>query len=161
MSYRPVISIYYEGRIMDCIYCRNFSEKGLVLTALFYAGYLESCRTEKEVKRRLFGKWRNWPDAAYDEASKEIEEWSDRTIQVDLTSRCIFAGAGPRTREKLAERKEPDLSRARRLFSDKAPLLTGETKISFESMDLKAVRRQPFFYAMLKDQWRRIGEEAA
>ena len=161
MSYRPTVSIYFNGKIMDCIYCRNYSEKSLVLTTMFYAAYLSSCRTEGEVKRRLFGPRKNWPGHYYDEASRDIESWSECPMQVDLTNRCIFYGIGPHTAEDLAGRAEPDLSRAHKLFSDKRPLLTLHTKIPFEMMDLAEIRRQPFFYSMLQEQWRKMGEANA
>ena len=104
---------------------------------------------------------KNWPGHYYDEASRDIESWSECPMQVDLTNRCIFYGIGPHTAEDLAERAEPDLSRAHKLFSDKRPLLTLHTKIPFEMMDLAEIRRQPFFYSMLQEQWRKMGEANA
>ena len=153
MSYRPTVTVYYDGRCIACTYCRNYLEKGLVKVAVFYAAYLDTCRSEKEVRHRLFGRPDAWPDAGYDEASRDLESWSDKPVLVDLTARCIYVSAGALSSREVSRLREIDLTRASKLFDDDDPLLREGTRISFETMDLNAVRRLPYYRAYCRALW--------
>ncbi len=110
MSYRPTISVYLRGKIIDIGYYRNWRDKYLFLEAMAIAAFFGDCRTREEYLSRRYGAG----DVCYsvypvvfnssEESLKELEGCSEMPVLVDLTARCIYAAAGALPAEKLAEK---------------------------------------------------------
>lgn len=110
MSYRPTISVYLEGNIIDIGYYRNWSDKYLFYEAMAIAAFLGDCRTREEYLSRRYGAG----DIAYsvspevfdssEDSLKELEECSEMPVLVDLTSRCIYTATHTLPEEELQNR---------------------------------------------------------
>lgn len=53
MSFRPTISIYLDGHIIDCGYYRNWSERDLASECVRLVRLLDGCGTRHDVMERL------------------------------------------------------------------------------------------------------------
>ncbi len=55
MSFRPTISVYINGHIVDIGYYRNWDEKSLLYEAVAIAALYEDCRSAEEYLQRKIG----------------------------------------------------------------------------------------------------------
>lgn len=112
MSFRPTISVYINGRIVDIGYYRNWDEKSLLYEAVAIAALYEDCRSAEEYLQRKFGRQRISyviePETFEntEENLKWFEDCSEWPILVDLTARCIYMGTEAKSEEEL--RRIPD-----------------------------------------------------
>ncbi len=112
MSFRPTISVYINGHIVDIGYYRNWDEKSLLYEAVAIAALYEDCRNAGEYLQRRFGRQKISyviePEVFEntEENLKWMESCSEWPILVDLTARCIYRGTEAKSGEAL--RKIPD-----------------------------------------------------
>ncbi len=110
MSYRPTISVYLEGKIIDIGYYRNWKDKYLLYEAVAIAAFFGDCRTREEYLERRYGAgnvcYSVYPEVFdnSEESLKELEDCSEMPVLVDLTARCIDMAAGALPEERLRER---------------------------------------------------------
>lgn|GEM_PF-1685287 len=110
MSYRPTISVYLRGKIIDIGYYRNWRDKYLFLEAMAIAAFFGDCRTRREYLNRRYGAgdvcYNVYPEIfdSSEESLKELEGCSEMPVLVDLTAQCIYAAVGALPAEKLAEK---------------------------------------------------------
>ena len=96
MSFRPTISVYLNGRIIDYGYYRNWRTKYLFYEAAALASFFGDCRTREEYFNRRYGTQRVlyvFEPESFESTEENLmwfEENSEFPIIVDLTEKCIY-----------------------------------------------------------------------
>ena len=112
MSFRPTISIYFNGKIADIGYYRNWEEMDLLGEAMAIAVAARGCRTLEEYRDKVFGRqtvyysispesWENTPRNL-----KRLEECSEMPIVVDMTARAIYVSSGALPKRRIRKISE-------------------------------------------------------
>ncbi|MBR5740833.1 MAG: hypothetical protein IKX81_05985 [Firmicutes bacterium] len=115
MSFRPTISVYFNGEMADIGYYRNWREESLILEAVAIAIKCRDMKTAEEYRDRVFGtqtvyyridpeRWENTP-----ENLKRLESCSEMPLLVDMTARCIYVSYGALPRkiiDRIPEAKD-------------------------------------------------------
>ena len=109
MSFRPTISVYYNGEIADIGYYRNWREEALLAEAMGIALAFRDCGTLREFREKAFGGqtvyysidpelWENTPENLH-----ELENCSELPMVVDMTAGCIYVSYGALFKAELGE----------------------------------------------------------
>ncbi len=112
MSFRPTIAVYYNGKIADIGYYRNWDEMDLLGEAMAIAVAARECGTLEEYRDKVFGRqtvcysispesWENTPGNL-----KRLEKCSEMPIVVDMTARAVYVSCGAVSKKRL--RKIPE-----------------------------------------------------
>ena len=107
MAYRPTISVYINGRIVDIGYYRNWDDNNLFFEAIATAALFGECKSAYEYNQKRYGRQEIYYDLSpeywenTEENMKELESYSEFPILVDLTSKCIYNSTGARRPEEL------------------------------------------------------------
>lgn len=124
MSYRPTISVYIDGKIVDNGYYRNWKDKDLFYEAVAIAAFYGDCKSREEYYDKMYGTQRVIhviaPETfeATEENLKWFEELSEFPVIVDLTEKCIYASySGALSGKELQER--PSVTDKRRIICNK------------------------------------------
>lgn len=124
MSYRPSISVYIKGKIVDYGYYRNWKDKNLFYQAVTIAAFYGDCKSREEYYDRMYGTQNVIhvfaPETfeASEENLKWFEELSEFPVIVDLTEKYIYASYnGVLSGKELQER--PSVTDKRRLICNK------------------------------------------
>lgn len=97
MSYRPTISVYINGKIVDIGYYRNWHDKDLFYQAITIAAFYCDCTSKEEYNERMFGTKEIIhvlePETfeSTEENLKWFESLSEFPLMVDLTEKYIYA----------------------------------------------------------------------
>ena len=120
MSYRPTISVYINGKIVDNGYYRNWNDKDLFYEAITIAAFFGDCKSRHEYYERMYGTQKVYhvfePEAfeATEENLKWFEELSEFPVIVDFTNKCIYASYnGPLFSTNLSKR--PTVTNGRKI----------------------------------------------
>ena len=108
MSYRPTISIYVEGEIVDYGYYRNWEDEDLFYEAVAFASVFHDCKTREDYLERAYHtqkllyvvspeKFENTPENLH-----FFEESSEFPVVVDLSLQNIYVNYGAVSREELS-----------------------------------------------------------
>lgn len=109
MSYRPTISVYLKGKIIDIGYYRNWMDKGLFFEAMAIAAFLGDCRTRKEYLARRYGvdeiSYSVAPETfdSSEKSLKWLEECSEMPVLVDLSAKCIYTATATLPEKRLRQ----------------------------------------------------------
>lgn len=114
MSFRPTISVYYNGEIADIGYYRNWREEALLAEAMGIALAFRDCGTLREFREKAFGGqtvyysidpelWENTPENLH-----ELENCSELPMVVDMTAGCIYVSYGALCAAELNEMPEAE-----------------------------------------------------
>lgn len=121
MSYRPTISVYINGKIVDNGYYRNWRDKDLFYEAITIAAFFSDCKSREEYYDKMYGTQKVIhviePETfeATEENLKWFEEVSEFPVIVDITEKCIYASySGALSGEKL--QKRPSVTDDRRIL---------------------------------------------
>ncbi len=124
MSYRPSISVYINGKIVDYGYYRNWKDKDLFYEAVTIAAFFGDCKSREEYNDRMYGTQKvihvYAPESfeATEENLKWFEELSEFPVIVDITEKYIYASYnGVLSGKELQER--PSVTDKRRLICNK------------------------------------------
>lgn len=124
MSYRPTISVYINGKIVDNGYYRNWRNKDLFYEAVAIAAFFGDCKSRHEYYERMYGTQKVYhvfePEAfeATEENLKWFEEVSEFPVIVDFTNKCIYASYNGVLSEKELKEK-PYVTDKRRIICNK------------------------------------------
>ena len=55
MSYRPTVSVYINGKIVDNGYYRNWRDKDLFYEAITIAAFFGDCKSREEYYDKMYG----------------------------------------------------------------------------------------------------------
>lgn len=124
MSYRPTISVYINGKIVDIGYYKNWRDKDLFYEAVTIAVFFGDCKSRDE----YYEKMHNTHELIYvlepetfeatEENLKWFEEMSEFPVIVDLTEKCIYASyKGALSEKELQER--PSVTDKRKIICNK------------------------------------------
>lgn len=114
MSFRPTIAVYFNGKIADIGYYRNWDEMDLMAEAMGLAAAARECGTVEEYRDKVFGRqtvyysispeqWENTPKNL-----KRLEECSEMPIVVDMTAKAIYVCYGSIPKRHLKKIPEAD-----------------------------------------------------
>ena len=124
MSYRPTISVYINGKIVDNGYYRNWRDKDLFYEAVTIAAFFGDCKTREEYYDKMYGTQKVIhvfePEVfeSTEENLKWFEEVSEFPVIVDLTEKYIYASYdGVLSGKVLKER--PTVTTDRRIICSK------------------------------------------
>ena len=114
MSFRPTISVYFNGKMADIGYYRNWEELELITEAIGIAVAARGLKTVEEYRDKVFGcqtvyytispeQWENTPKNL-----KRLEECSEMPMVVDMTAKAIYVCYGSIPKRHLKKIPEAD-----------------------------------------------------
>jgi hypothetical protein len=139
MSFRPTIAVYFNGKIADIGYYRNWDEMDLMAEAMGLAAAARECGTVEEYRDKVFGcqtvyysispeRWENTPRNL-----KRLEECSEMPIVVDMTARAVYVSYGALSKRRI--RKLPEARGWEDFAGEKCKVtLTGEVLDRMEKL---------------------------
>ena len=96
MSFRPTISVYIGGKIVDFGYYRNWDDTDLLYEAIAIVAFFGDCKTREEYYNRKFGCQdvvRVLEPEVFSSSEKDLawlETHSEFPIIIDFTKKCIY-----------------------------------------------------------------------
>ncbi len=139
MFHRAAACVYLDGEIAE-IYMLVDAEPGRSREfILALALVLDGCRDAAEVRARL-----RMPEASPD-FLRELQASADEPFIVDLTSRCIYCGTAPLSRDVLEHTHVMDLGRTNALFAGGLSSIPA-LYIPFEAIPAREIRASEAYW---------------
>ncbi len=137
MSFRPTISYFLDGHIVDTYYHRNGDCMSLYMTAFYDAAKLDGCTSAEEVQRKN-GRTGEVID---EDELLEIMDCTEHPIIVDLTARCIYYGLEALSADELETVPKVDPAEIQRAMKSNNLSYFRSRRIPFDMMDLGAAAK--------------------
>lgn len=115
MSDRYMVATAFGGKIVDCIGCKNWYSKPLILFSMWLASNADGIQSVEELYR-LYGV--DETDSENQKIAEEVATWSDELIVVDLDDRNIYyatAISSPYSAAVYRDREAVNMSSVRML----------------------------------------------
>lgn len=159
MSFKPTVSVFVDGKLVNWIIMRNGFGSSLLVEASFFAARVEAARSPEQAAELLGAEY---PPIDELEEFKDYPTLGDITeypLLVDVSRRAIYVAAYPCSDEEFARLESiEDSTDLVRLFHNELPLEDGEV-VPFSALDFDAIRMQPEYEEFV--EWTRERGQSA